>query len=182
MYLTGKIMSGSIHKGQELLCLPSNVNVQALEIIVDDQELETAVAGDIVQIRARGADEDTIRSGYVVCATTGKPCPAVTSFEAKLNVIACKNIVSAGYTCMLHIHNALVECTWDKVISVLDRKLGKEIPGTKQPFARAGQQAVVRVQLAEPVCLETYKDLPALGRFIMREEGLTVAVGVVTAL
>ena len=182
LFITCKIMSGTLIKGQELLSLPSNTTLQAIQIIVDEQELETAVAGDIVQIRARCAEDDPVRAGSVLCAVEGKPCPTVRSFEAKLNVIACKNIVCAGYPCVLHIHNALVECTWEKVVSVLDRKTGQQIPGSRQPFVRVGQQAVVRIELADPVCLEAYKDLPALGRFIMREEGLTVAVGVVTEL
>ena len=32
----------------------------------------------------------------------------------------------------------------------------------------------------KPMCIETYKDFPQLGRFAVRDMGMTVAVGVVT--
>lgn len=40
----------------------------------------------------------------------------------------------------------------------------------------------MRVTLEEPVCAEAYADLQQLGRFVMREEGMTSAVGVIISL
>jgi len=34
----------------------------------------------------------------------------------------------------------------------------------------------------KPMCIETYKEFPQLGRFAVRDMGMTVAVGIVTNL
>ena len=41
---------------------------------------------------------------------------------------------------------------------------------------------MARIDTAGPICLETYADHPQLGRFTLRDEGKTVAMGKVTRL
>ena len=41
-------------------------------------------------------------------------------------------------------------------------------------------QIIAKVEVAAPVCLETYKDYPQLGRFTLRDEGKTIAMGKVS--
>ena len=40
--------------------------------------------------------------------------------------------------------------------------------------------AVIELQLNRPVCVELYKDYKALGRFMMRYAGSTIAAGLIT--
>lgn len=181
MCASGKVVSGTMKKGQQVVCLPSNTPMTIAQIVVDDCELDTAVAGDNVQIRVRGVEEEMLRAGSIICNPSQRLCPVTDRFEVKLNVLNCKNILSAGYQCMLHVHNSCVECTWEQVVSVIDRKTG-EVSGKRQPFVRVGQQAVVRIKCSEQLCIEAYKDISALGRFIMREEAYTVAIGVVASV
>jgi peptide chain release factor subunit 3 len=49
-------------------------------------------------------------------------------------------------------------------------------------FLKQGQAAIVVVQCAGPICLETFKSYPQLGRFSLRDEGKTVALGAVLKL
>jgi len=179
LYVLGKIASGTMEKGQTVLALPSNTTMTINTIVVDEVEIDKAVAGDNVQLRIRSVDDEVVKTGSIICSPVERPCPVVYTFECKLNVLNCKNILSAGYQCLLHVHNSCVECTWVEVVSIFDKKLG-EISGKRQPFVRPGQQAVIKVEVAEQLCVEKYKDLSALGRFIMREEALTVAIGVIT--
>lgn len=47
---------------------------------------------------------------------------------------------------------------------------------------KKGQICVARIDCTGPTCLETYADHPQLGRFTLRDEGKTVAMGKVTKL
>ncbi len=59
---------------------------------------------------------------------------------------------------------------------------------TRQPikkkclFLKAGSLALVRIQVAGTVCIERFKDYPQLGRFTLRDEGRTIAIGKVEKL
>jgi peptide chain release factor subunit 3 len=41
-------------------------------------------------------------------------------------------------------------------------------------------QIIAKVETTAPICLETYKDYPQLGRFTLRDEGKTIAMGKVS--
>ena len=41
---------------------------------------------------------------------------------------------------------------------------------------------IALIETTAPVCLERFKDYPQLGRFTLRDEGRTVAIGKVTKL
>jgi peptide chain release factor subunit 3 len=41
---------------------------------------------------------------------------------------------------------------------------------------------LIRFKAAQSICVETFKDFPQLGRFMLRDEGKTIAVGIITAL
>jgi len=38
-------------------------------------------------------------------------------------------------------------------------------------------QVIAKIETSAPVCVEPYKDYPQLGRFTLRDEGKTVAMG-----
>jgi peptide chain release factor subunit 3 len=44
-------------------------------------------------------------------------------------------------------------------------------------FRPLGMQIIAKVETTAPICIETYKDYPQLGRFTLRDEGKTIAVG-----
>jgi peptide chain release factor subunit 3 len=41
-------------------------------------------------------------------------------------------------------------------------------------------RVIAVIQTAQPICIEKYADYPMLGRFTLRDEGKTVAIGKVT--
>jgi peptide chain release factor subunit 3 len=49
-------------------------------------------------------------------------------------------------------------------------------------FIALGMQVIAKIETAAPICLETYKDYPQLGRFTLRDEGKTIAMGKVSKL
>lgn len=40
-----------------------------------------------------------------------------------------------------------------------------------------GQKIIARIETNAPICLERFADYPQLGRFTLRDEGKTVAIG-----
>lgn len=47
---------------------------------------------------------------------------------------------------------------------------------------KSGAMCVCRITTEKPVCIESFGDLPAMGRFTLRDEGRTIAIGKVTKL
>jgi len=46
----------------------------------------------------------------------------------------------------------------------------------------AGSTALVEIKTQNPICIELYSDYKQLGRFSLRQNDLTIAAGVITAL
>jgi peptide chain release factor subunit 3 len=73
------------------------------------------------------------------------------------------------------------ECTITILIEQIDRKTGG-ILKKKPKFVTTGSLVRCMIECAQPVCLELFSDVPQLGRFTLRDEGKTIAIGKVTAL
>lgn len=82
---------------------------------------------------------------------------------------------------MLHIHNAIEEITLSAMLHLIDKKTGRK---SKKPpqFLKKGQQGIVMIETAGPLCVETFTDAPRMGRFTLRDEGKTIAIGKITKL
>lgn len=62
-----------------------------------------------------------------------------------------------------------------------DKKTGKKSRRPPQ-FAKKGQKIIALLETAAAVCVERFADHPQLGRFTLRDEGKTVAIGKITKL
>uniref|UniRef100_A0A0W0FCN6 Eukaryotic peptide chain release factor GTP-binding subunit n=1 Tax=Moniliophthora roreri TaxID=221103 RepID=A0A0W0FCN6_MONRR len=179
--VVGKIESGHIRKGDELLLMPNKdvVEVTALYSEMDD-ELEYAVCGDNVRLRLRGVDDEDISPGFVLTSLL-KPIHAVRQFEAQLAILEHKNIICAGYSAVMHCHTLAEEVTLPALLHYFDKATGRK---SKKPpqFAKRGQKVVALIEAAAPICVERFTDYPQLGRFTLRDEGRTIAIGKITKL
>ena len=64
----------------------------------------------------------------------------------------------------------------------MDRKSGK-ISKKPPAYVRDGQQCIMRVSVNDhAICAEKFKDVPFLGRFVLRTEDKTIAAGKVAKL
>ncbi|KAF8591582.1 hypothetical protein K439DRAFT_1380625 [Ramaria rubella] len=177
----GKIESGRLYKGDLLLLMPNHTNVEVSAIYNEmEDELQAAQCGDNVRIRLRGVDDEDISPGFVLTSPE-RPIKAVKQFEAQLAILDHKNIICAGYSAIMHIHTLAEEVTLAALISYFDKKTGRR---SKKPpqFAKRGQKIVALVQTTAPVCVERFSDYPQMGRFTLRDEGKTIAIGKITRL
>jgi peptide chain release factor subunit 3 len=79
----------------------------------------------------------------------------------------------------MHIHAAAVEVQLKKLITLVDRRTGDRTQANPR-FIKQDQVAIARFELSQAgqaVCMESFKRFPQLGRFTLRDEGRTVAVG-----
>ncbi|KAI8881172.1 hypothetical protein K501DRAFT_274858 [Backusella circina FSU 941] len=177
--VVGKIESGHVKKGQDVYIMPNKHSVEVTAIYAENEdELKHAKCGDNVRMRLKGVSEDEIMPGFVVCSKK-VPVKTTTAFEAQLAVIEHKNIICAGYTAVLHVHSVIEEVSLTTLLHVLDKKTGRKSK-RPPPFIKQGQKAVVRIETKGLICVEKFGDFSQLGRFTLRDEGKTVAIGKIT--
>ena len=171
----GKIESGRVFKGQQLLVMPIRAKVEVLTILDEETEKDVAQCGENVKLRLKGIEEEELFSGYVVCDLKN-PVKVARAFVAQLMILEHRNIITSGYPAVMHIHNIVEEVQIIELIAQLDKKTGKEIK--KKPiFARQGDALTVMIETKNPICMERCEDLPQFGRFTLRHETQTIAIG-----
>ncbi|EAU84760.1 eukaryotic polypeptide chain release factor 3 [Coprinopsis cinerea okayama7 len=179
--VVGKIESGHLSKGENLILMPNKDSVEVAAIYNElEEEVDRALCGDNVRIRIRGADDEDISPGFVLTSPL-KPIHAVRQFEAQLAILEHKSIICAGYSAVMHIHTLSEEVTLTALLHYFDKATGRK---SKKPpqFAKKGQKIVALIETSAPVCVERFVDYPQLGRFTLRDEGKTVAIGKITKL
>ncbi|KAA8542777.1 hypothetical protein F0562_023929 [Nyssa sinensis] len=90
-------------------------------------------------------------------------------------------IFIVGYKAMLHIHSVREECEILELMQQIDPMTRKPMKG-KVLFVKNGAVVICRIQVNNLICVEKFSDFAQLGRFTLRTEGKTVAVGKVTDL
>ncbi|KAF8450298.1 P-loop containing nucleoside triphosphate hydrolase protein [Boletus edulis BED1] len=177
----GKIESGHMRKGDSLVLMPNKVQVEIAAIYNElEEDISSAMCGDNVRVRLRGVEDEDISPGFVLTSPRN-PVHAVRKFEAQLAILEHKNIICAGYSAVMHIHTLSEEVTLPALLHYFDKATGRK---SKKPpqFAKKGQKVVALVEALLPVCVERFIDYPQLGRFTLRDEGRTVAIGKITRL
>uniref|UniRef100_A0A915L2T3 Tr-type G domain-containing protein n=1 Tax=Romanomermis culicivorax TaxID=13658 RepID=A0A915L2T3_ROMCU len=78
----GKVESGVVTRGQNLLLMPNKTLVQALQLWSDDDETDEIGPGENVKIKLKGVEEDAIMSGFVLCSVDNY-CKVGRVFDAQ---------------------------------------------------------------------------------------------------
>lgn len=101
----GKVESGIVTRGQEIIILPAKEEMTVHEILNnEDEKLYYAKTGENIRLRLRGNEEFDIIKGFMACDTNNwvKCC---VEFEAELlilDLLEHKQILTAGYQAVLH--------------------------------------------------------------------------------
>lgn len=179
--VVGKLEAGKIKKGDTLLLMPNKVSVEASAIFNEqEEEVPAAISGDNVRVKLKGIDHEDVTVGHVLTDPVN-PVHVATHFEAQLAILEHRNIICAGYSAVVHCHTVSQEANLAALLHYYDKKTGKKSRRGPQ-FAKKGMKIIALVELAGPICVERFKDYPQLGRFTLRDEGRTVAIGKVTKL
>lgn len=178
LVIHGTCVSGAFSIGDKLALCPSKREAVVEDILHETESIQSCFPGDNVQLRLKNVDDDDIHVGFVLCQP-GRLVGICKVFTAQLLILECKNIISNGYQCILHLHALIEECSLKSLLCTLDKRTGKILKKTP-PFVKGGETVLVRIEVSSPIALETFKVASKLGRFVLRDEGKTIAVGVVT--
>ncbi|XP_071444801.1 eukaryotic peptide chain release factor GTP-binding subunit ERF3A [Hetaerina americana] len=171
----GKVESGEAKKGQSLLLMPNRTPVVVDQLWSDDEEVTTVGSGENVKIKLKGIEEEDVSPGFVLC-DANNPSKTGKVFDAQVVILEHKSIICAGYSAVMHIHCVAEEVTVKALICLVDKKTGEKSK-TRPRFVKQDQVAIMRIECAGVICLEQFKLFPQMGRFTLRDEGKTIAIG-----
>lgn len=181
LIVEGKIESGHVKKNGNLLMMPNKAKIEVTTIYNEtEQECDQAFSGEQVKLKIKGVEEEDLQPGYVL-TSIDKPVRTVTRFEAQVAIVELKSILSTGYSCVMHLHTAIEEVKFVELKHKLEKGTNRK---SKKPpaFAKKGMKVIAVLEAAAPVCAETYGDYQQLGRFTLRDQGVTIAIGKITKL
>ena len=178
----GKVESGTIKIGSKLTVMPNDIHCQVTGIYNCKQELvKYATPGENIQVKVRMIDDESlINRGDVLCPYDN-PAPITELFEAELQILELLPhlpIISPGYKSMMHLHciGDEVEIKTLKGIYELDGN-GNEYVRKNPKYCKSGAKCLVTIKSRVPVSAEKYSDIEQMGRFTLRDEGKTIALG-----
>jgi len=175
----GKVESGQCEKGQNLSIYPNRTDVKVDQLWSDDIEVTKVTCGENVKVKLKGVDESGITPGFVLC-DPNNPIKSCRVFDAKVVILDYPSIICPGKQFVLHLQAIIEEVTLKAIICLVNKKTGEKEPRPR--FIKQDQHAIVRFQSEDIICMETFKDHPQLGRFTLRDEGKTIAIGMVLKL
>lgn len=165
----GKIESGCVKLNQSVIIMPNNTKAEVIGIDVNDEPTEIGMCGDNVLLKLRGVEEEEISIGFVICHPSD-PIKVRKTFDAQL-IILDKNIMCPGYISVMHSHTLVEEVQISCFKHLIDKKTGKK---SREPprFVKQGEVCIAQLEAMGPICIESQ-----LGRFTLRDEGKTIAMG-----
>jgi len=176
----GKVESGECEKGQTLALYPNKQEVKVDQLWSDDIEVTKVTCGENVKVKVKGVEEGEVTPGFVLCDPTN-PIKSCKVFDAQVAILDYKSIICPGKEFVLHLQAIIEEVTLKALICLVDKKTGEKSK-TRPRFIKQDQIAIVRFVAEDVICMETFKDYPQLGRFTLRDEGKTIAIGKVLKL
>ena len=171
----GKVESGVAKKGQNLLLMPNRTQVAVDQLWSDEEEVTSVSPGENVKIKLKGIKEEDVSPGFVLCDASN-PIKTGKIFDAQVVILEHKSIICAGYSAVMHIHCAAEEVTVKALICLVDKKSGDKSK-TRPRFVKQDQVAIMRIECSGMICLEQFKLFPQMGRFTLRDENKTIAIG-----
>lgn len=176
----GKVESGVARPGMKVTLMPTRTVYKIDSVWANEDLVKAARPGENVLIKLSGASTDDVRKGFVMC--TDPPCRAVDKLIVQLWVSEMPEntrIMTAGFQAIFHAHCCEEECTISKIFETTNMK-GQVIKGAR--FATINMKVICMLELERTVPVETFDDYPFLGRFTLRTEGKTIAIGKITKL
>ena len=174
----GRVETGVLKPAMLVRFTPSGLVSECKSVEMHHEQLPQAIPGDNVGFSVRNISVKDIKRGYVCSNDKEDPAKEVEHFIAQVIVLNHPNQINAGYSPVLDCHTTHTACKFDHLNAKIDRRTGKTTEENPQ-FIKSGDCALVKLIPTKPMCVETFKDYPPLGRFAVRDMKQTVAVGVI---
>ncbi len=173
----GRVETGVLRDGDKVIFIPSGKVGECKSIETHHVRMPKAEPGDNIGFNVRGVAKNEIGRGEVM-GHPDKPPIIADEFTGQIIVIFHPTAIAAGYTPVMHAHTATVSVTFTELIRKIDARTGQTVE-EKPSFLKVGDSALVKMKPLRPLVLESFADIPELGRFAIRDMGATIGVGVV---
>jgi elongation factor 1-alpha len=173
----GRVETGIMKAGMKVIFMPPNKTGEIKSIEMHHEELPQAEPGDNIGFNVRGIERKDLGRGDVAGPVDAPPTVA-SDYTGQIMVIQHPTAITVGYTPVIHAHTAQVACRFEELQKKVDQRSGQVIEENPD-FVKKGESMVAKLVPLKPMVIEKYKELPQLGRFAVRDMGMTVAVGVV---
>lgn len=184
-----KVVSGWLAQGELLVVSPVQDETVAHKMTrvqsLDAQQPDTsnnnerdryAVCGDLLDMVLSGLDINRISTGNIL-ARPGLVPPLTTRVRAKIFVLEGLTIpIILGAQTILHMHYLDVPSHLSMLLRTL-KPNGATVLKERPRVLTAKTQAIVEITLHLPIVMEAFSDCRALGRFVLRRSGASIAVG-----
>jgi elongation factor 1-alpha len=171
----GRVETGILRPNDKIIFQPSGKVGEVKSVEMHHTALAQAVPGDNVGFNVRGISKTDVHRGDVAGPVDNPPTVAKT-FTARIMVLNHPSVLTAGYTPVFHCHTAQVACTFEAILKKLDPRTGATLEENPQTL-KTGDAAIVKIRPTKPMVVELAKDFPPLGKFAIRDMGITVAAG-----
>jgi len=172
----GRVETGVLKVNDKIVVMPSGKHGEVRSIEMHHERLEKAEPGDNVGLNLKGIAQKEMKRGDVIGPESNPPSVA-KEFIGQIIVIRHPTAIAAGYTPVLHVHTEQVACEFAELIRKIDARTGAVVE-EKPAYLKTGDAALVRFKPLRPISIETFAEFPPLGRFAIRDMGLTIAAGV----
>ena len=173
----GRVETGVLKVGENIIFMPANAKGECKDIETHHTKINQALPGDNIGFNVRGIAKTDVHRGDVA-GHTDKPPTVAAEFVGRIIVVFHPTAIAAGYTPVLHAHTATTSATLTELLQKIDARSG-QVTQEKPDFLKTGDAALVKIKPLRPLAVESYSDIPQLGRFAIRDMGSTIAVGVV---
>ncbi|KAL0276959.1 UNVERIFIED_CONTAM: hypothetical protein PYX00_004408 [Menopon gallinae] len=178
--VTGRVENGLVQSGDRILVLPPNEVATVKNITIDESPVQSAFAGDSVSLTLANYDMQNINIGYILC-DPNRPAPVTSKFEGRIVVFNIKVPITTGYPVVLHTQSLAEQATVSKMVALLNKSTGEIVKKRPRSLLK-NSNAIIEIETSRPICLELYREVKELGRFMLRVEGISIAAGLVTKI
>ncbi len=173
----GRVETGVMKVGDKVTFNPPGVSGEVKSIEMHHQPMQQAEPGDNIGFNVRGVGKNDIKRGDV-CGPADHPPTVVKEFTAQVVILQHPSAIAPGYTPVFHAHTAQVACTVTELVKKLDPRTGQVLEENPK-FLKTGDVAIVKIVPTKPMVIEKASEFPPLGRFAIRDMGMTVGAGLV---
>uniref|UniRef100_A0A7J2TK95 Elongation factor 1-alpha n=1 Tax=Archaeoglobus fulgidus TaxID=2234 RepID=A0A7J2TK95_ARCFL len=173
----GRVESGVLRVGDKVVFEPAGVSGEVKSIEMHHEPIQEAYPGDNIGFNVRGVAKKDLKRGDVA-GHPNNPPTVVKDFTAQIVVLQHPTAIAAGYTPVIHAHTAQVACKFVQLLKKIDPKTG-QVKEENPQFLKTGDAAIVKLEPTKPMVIERVRDIPPLGRFAIRDMGMTIGAGMV---
>jgi elongation factor 1-alpha len=175
------VESGVLRQGTPIVFAPGNITGLVHSIEQFHNSMTEAGPGENVGFSVKQVSVRDIRRGHVAGDVWRDPPLEVVDFTALIVITNHTGRIAVGYTPVVDCHTAHIACTFKELVARLDRRTGRTLE-VRPKWLKAGDVALVVLAPVKPLCVETFVDHPALGRFAVRDMQQNVGIGVIKSV